>query len=259
MARLPTIAVILLLLPAVVILLLPAAAAAQKWVNISYPWAFVEHHRAAEMIDDTTDSFVFGTERGILYVMERDRATGRLQTKRQREVWAPVKEIRVAEVTGDGRNDLVVTTRRGDLFVIGLGNLEDIWRTAEGYFQSIESFTVADVDGDTKPEIVLLADDHLVIMSGEQVSEEFRSTEEYTAGQVLVADVDNDGADEIVLNTGQVLDARFRQLEWTFERSFGDHMDIFDIDGDGNLEVVGTTPAGDVQIVAVDQQAVKWE
>ena len=236
-----------------------APAAAQDWVNQSYPWAFVEHHDTAEMIDDTLDSFVYGTQRGFLYFIERDRATGRLQTKRQREVWAPVKEVRVADATGDRRNELIVSTRRGDLFVINLDTLEDIWRTPENYFQSLESFTVAEVDGDGKPEIVLIADGRLVIMSGDKESEEFRSAEEYKARRVLVADVDADGQPEIVLDSGQVLDARFRQLKWEFERPFGEVMDIFDIDGDGKLEIVGLDPLGDIQVIDGDERRVKFE
>ena len=119
---------------AAALLALAAGASAQRWVNISYPWSFVEHHPAAEMLDDTKDSFVYGTERGNLIVMERDRMTGRLIVSRQREVWAPVKHVRLAETTADAHNELVVTTRRGDLFVIRAGNLEDVWRTPEGYF-----------------------------------------------------------------------------------------------------------------------------
>ncbi|MCB9513518.1 MAG: VCBS repeat-containing protein [Candidatus Latescibacteria bacterium] len=241
------------------LLLVASPAAAQNWVNQSYPWAFVEHQPTAEMIDDTVDSFVYGTARGFLYFLERDRATGRLQTKRQREVWAPVKEVRVADATGDRRNNLIVTTRQGDLFVIDLDTLDDVWRTPEGYFQSIASFTVADVDADGKPEIVLLADEKLVIMSGEKESEEYRSVDSFNAKQIRVADVDGDGQDEIVMDSGQVLDARFRQLEWEFERPFGQPMDIFDIDGDGKLEIVGTDPAGNLQIIEGDQRTVKFE
>jgi hypothetical protein len=244
---------------ALLVLALAAPAAAQDWVNQSYPWAFVEHHDAAEMIDDTLDSFVYGTQRGFLYFIERDRATGRLQTKRQREVWAPVKEVRLADTTGDRRNELIVTTRRGDLFVINLDTLEDIWRTPEYYFKNVESFTVAEVDGDGKPELVLLADKRLVIMSGEKESEEYRSADEYEARRLLVADVDADGQDEIVLSTGQVLDARVRQIKWEFAQPFGDTMDIFDIDGDGKLEIVGLDPAGDLQIVDVDERRAKFE
>ena len=246
-----------LLIALVLLAALPASG--QKWVNVSYPWAFVEHHPAAEMIDDTRDYFVYGTERGMLFFLERDRMTGALKMVKQREVWAPVKELQLAECTGDGRNELVAVTRNGDLFVIGLGNMKDLWRTPEGYFQSIYCFSVADVDADDKPEIVLIADEKLVIMSGDSDTEEWRSAVDFTATHMVIADVDADGQLEIVLNTGKVLDARFRQLEWEFEGSFGPVMDVFDIDGDGILEIVGQGPNGEVQVVEADQRRVKWE
>lgn len=244
---------------AALLVLVALPAGAQRWVNQSYPWALVEHHPMVEMVDDTLDSFVYGTARGFLYFMERDRATARLQTKRQREVWAPVKAVKVAELTGDRRNELIVTTRRGDLFVINLDTLEDIWRSPEGYFQTIADFSVADVDGDDKPEIVLLADDRLVIMSGHEEAEEWRSAEEYRAQRLLIADVDADGQDEIVLDTGKVLDARFRQLEWEYEEPFGTPLDVLDIDGDGKLEIVGRRPSGDLLIVEGDERRAKFE
>ncbi len=244
---------------AVLLVLLALPAFAQRWVNISYPWSFVEHHAAAEMLDDTKDSFVYGTERGNLIVMERDRMSGRLAVTKQREVWAPVKELRLAEATGDTRNELIVTTRRGDLFVLESGNLNDVWRTPEGYFQTINCLTVGDSDADGQPEIILIADEKLIIMAGAEETELFRSAEDYMATDIAMADVDGDGQDEIVLNTGQVLDAKFRQLEWEFDGEFGAIFDLFDIDGDGVVEIVGTGPSGEVQIVDGDEQRVKWE
>jgi len=244
---------------AVGLILLALPAAAQRWVNISYPWAFVEHHPAAEMIDDTKDSFAYGTERGNLIIMERDRMTGKLHVTKQREVWAPVTEVRMAETTGDAKNELIVTTRKGDLFVMEAGNLKDVWRTPEGYFSSISCFTVADTDADGQPDIVLIADNKLVIMEGNSETEKFRGTEDYKSTDIAVADVDGDGQDEIVLNTGQVLDAKFRQLEWEQEGGFGDLIDLFDIDGDGKVEIVGTGPSGEVQIVDGDERRVKWD
>ena len=46
-------------------LLVALPASGQRWVNVSYPWAFVEHHPAAEMIDD-----------GALEAARRDRYAG---------------------------------------------------------------------------------------------------------------------------------------------------------------------------------------
>ena len=248
-----------LILPCLILFMAASPATAQKWVNIATPWSLVEHSSVVDMIDDTTDKFVYGTERGFLYIMERDRATGRLKNLKQREVWAPVHELKVAECDGDHQNDLVVTTRNGDLFVIRLSNLEDIWRTQEGRFQFISTFSVADVDGDKQPEIVMIADNKLVIMAGSEDTEKYRSSEDLEARQLAIADVDNDGQDEIVLDTGKVFDARFRQLEWDFEASFGNPFDILDIDGDGNLEIVGTIPGKGLQVVEPDTRRVKWE
>ncbi|MDP6419665.1 MAG: VCBS repeat-containing protein [Candidatus Krumholzibacteria bacterium] len=240
-------------------LLISYSASAQNWVNQSYPWAFVEHHRDAEMIDDTRDAFVYGTDRGMLFFMERDRMTGKLSMKHQREVWAPVKEIRLAECTGDSRYELVVSTRQGDLFVINKDTRKDLWRTPEGYFETISCFTVFDADGDKKPEILLIADGKLVIMSGDTETEEYRSGEDYAGTRIAVADVDKDGDAEIVLNSGLVLDAKFRQLEWDFGESFGEEMDLFDIDGDGIVEIVGSDASGSLQIIDADDRKVKWE
>ena len=247
-----------LLLAATLLALIALPAAAQRWVNISYPWSFVEHHKAAEMLDDTKDSFIYGTERGNLIVMERDRMSGRLQVSKQREVWAPVKEIHLAEATGDTRNELVVSTRRGDLFVLESNNLTDIWRTPEGYFTNINCFTVGDTDGDGQPEIVLIADDKLVIMAGGEETELYRSSEDFTATDIAMADVDGDEQDEIVLNTGEIIDAKFRQIEWVHDDPFGEVFDLFDIDGDGIVEIVGVGLSGEVLILDGDEQRVKW-
>ena len=48
-------------------------------------------------------------------------------------------------------------------------------------------------------------------------------------------------------------------MEWDFPDGFGSRMDIFDIDGDGNLEIVGLKPTGDLQIVEADTRRVKFE
>jgi hypothetical protein len=36
-------------------------------------------------------------------------------------------------------------------------------------------------------------------------------------------------------------------------------IDLFDIDGDGIIEIVGTGPSGEVLIIDGDERLVKWE
>jgi hypothetical protein len=56
--------------------------------------------------------------------------------------------------------------------------------------------------------------------------------------EMLVADVDGDLTDEIILNDGYVIDTNTLNIEWATE-AFGYPMALFDLDNDGVLEVVG--------------------
>lgn len=199
---------------------------------------------------------VYGSYRGTLHLIES--RNGSLVTAQSRDLWSPVVEMLAVDLDGDGQDEVVGYTQNSRLFILRGTDLEDVWNTIEGRFQSITSLTVADVDEDGQPEIVLIADGLLRVYSALVETEEWKSSEEYSATRILVGDVDGDGTDEIVLNTGLVLGAVFRDVEWTYEPGFGTKMDLFDIDSDGILEIVSIGGDGLVRVFDVDERRLKW-
>lgn len=200
---------------------------------------------------------VYGSWRGTLHLVEN--RNGQLVTAQSRELWSPVVELVAVDLDGDGQDEVVGFTQNSRLFILRGQDLEDVWNTIEGRFQSISSLTVADVDQDGEPEIVLVADNLLQVYSALSDVEEWKSSDEYSATRIVVGDVDGDGQDEIVFNSGQVLGAQFRDVEWEYEPGFGVRMDLFDIDADGILEVVAIGGDGLVRVFDVDQRRLKRE
>lgn len=200
---------------------------------------------------------VYGSWRGTLHLIEN--RNGSLVTASSRELWSPVIELVAVDLDGDEQDEVVGFTQNSRLFILRGQDLEDVWNTIEGRFQSISSLTVADVDRDGEPEIVLIADGLLQVYSALSDVEEWKSSDEYSATCIVVGDVDGDGQDEIVFNSGEVLGAQFRDVEWEYEPGFGVRIDLFDIDSDGILEIVGIGGDGLVRVFDVDQRRLKRE
>jgi len=207
--------------------------------------------------NDPRGRVVYGSARGYLHLLEY---TG----THYREIWVSpshvtrLQKVLVADLKGDGTYQIITYNARGSLFIYDLERFGLIWRTPETQFRSIEALTVADVDNDRQLELLFLSEGRLYIYDGQHFLEEWRSDAVYQASDLAVGDVDGDGQKEIVLGSGQVLDARFRTLEWENTLPFGDHLELADVDGDGKLEVIaGANQA--VTIWDIDQRREKWD
>ncbi len=209
------------------------------------------------LINGSQLRMVYGSYRGTLHLIEN--RNGRLVTAKSRDLWSPVVEMLAVDLDGDDQDEVVGFTQNSRLFILRGHDLQDVWNTIEGRFDDIKALTVADVDDDGQLEIVLIADKLLRIYSALREIEEWKSSEEYSATRIVVGDVDGDGADEIVLNTGVVLGAVFRDVEWTYEPGFGTRMDLFDIDSDGILEIVALGGDGLVRVFDVDERRLKFD
>lgn len=204
-----------------------------------------------------TRRLVYGGIRGTLHQLEsQDR---KLVERLRRELWSPVLEMVAADLDNDGQDEVVGFTQNNRLFVLNGTNLQDIWNTQEGRLRSIRALTVADVDEDGQAEILLVVDGQLRIFSGMRDILEWQSVQEYQDTDIAVGDVDGDGKLEIVLNSGLVLDALFRELEWKYDPGFGQEMDLYDVDNDGRLEIVGLGADGLLRVFDVDERRVKFD
>ncbi len=210
-----------------------------------------------EYIPGSPGLLVYGTGRGFVYLYRLSGDRLKLMTKIN--LWKGIKDVDLSDLDDDGTPEVLALTKEAVLYALDLQSLEIIWSTEEGYFEGISCFTVADMENDGESEIVLLADSHLYVFDIGSGYERWKSLVEHEATHIVAGDVDGDGMKELVLSNGTVLNYRLFEEEWTYELSFGHSMDLFDIDGDGILEVVSLDGAGDLQIVHVDDRARQWQ
>ena len=212
-------------------------------------------YEAFTLVQGPQRRLLMGNQRGTLTLLESQG--GQLRTAASRELWSPVLELVAADLDGNGQDEVVGATQDFRLFVLRGTDLSDIWSTPPGRFQSLSALTVADVDNDGEKEITFVADDLLHISSALKDVEEWKSADPRPATDIAVGDVDGDGQSEIVLNTGLVLGAAFRDVKWEYEPGFGVEVDLFDVDADGILEVISLGGDGLMRVFDVDKRQVK--
>ena len=218
---------------------------------------FAAKYQPFTMVNGPQRRLLYGSYRGTLHLFEsRD---GKIVSVLTRELWSPVMRILAADLDGDGQDEVVGYTQNSRLFVLRGGDLQDIWNTPEGRFKTISSLTLADVDEDGENEIVFIADDLLRYYSSLQDVEEWKSQLNFTATQMAVGDVDGDGGKDIVMNSGIVFGALFRDVKWTYAPGFGARFDLYDIDQDGILEIVAEGGDGLVRVFDADERRLKWQ
>ena len=88
--------------------------------------------------------------------------------------------------------------------------------------------------------------------------EEWRSTQAYEATDMIVGNVDKDPEIEIIMNTGEILSSKFKNVKWKSDIELGDRLYLIDIDDDGILELVNEYDQSYVRIIDVDERREKW-
>jgi hypothetical protein len=168
-----------------------------------------------------------------------------------------VNEVRVADLDGDAYEDAIVaTTSGGIIYVWSTDNFDPLFESLTTDFQEIHSIAFGNVDDDPATEIVLNADRHIHYIDGKTFNREWTSPYEYEATRMEIGDVDGDMRPEIVLNSGQVLDVRTGDVEWS-EEVFGSRIELLDMDGDGVLEVLSESDGNVMRIFDVDHRKEK--
>ena len=206
---------------------------------------------------DGPKRLVMGDSNGLLHVYEeRDGAF--------EEIWVSdylegaISGLDVVDVNDDELLEIVVFTDRGRLHYFDIQEYNTLWSNPPTEYGKITAQTIRNIDDDPQPELIFCAAGRLIIFDGRDQFEEWRSDEEhFAAPDILVADIDGDDEDEIVLNDGYVFDARFHTLEWQSPESFGERMGVLDIDDDGIMELIGEFNGRFLRIFDIDLRREK--
>ncbi len=169
-----------------------------------------------------------------------------------------VTSLFVKDIYHDGGQYLVIATAAGRILIYELEDYELLWENLQDRFDKIECMVSANIDKDSQDELIFIADSYLYIYDSMNKSLEWQSQKGYTAQEMLVADVDDDDQDEIILNTGLIFDSRFYNIELQTENSFGDRMGLIDINNDGYPEIVGELSNFSLRIFDVYAERELW-
>jgi hypothetical protein len=168
-----------------------------------------------------------------------------------------VDEVLIGDLDGDGYEDaLVARTNAAKIYIWGLEDYNLAYETLTSEFEKINAFTLGNVDEDEQLEIIVNADMHIHYIDGVLHNREWTSLHDYEATRMACGDVDGDRNNEIVLNTGQVVDSRSGDLKWD-EEVFGSRIELVDMDGDGIVEVLTESDGIYLKIFDVDHKKEK--
>lgn len=209
---------------------------------------------------DTSQKFVYGDSRGVLHVLAPSR-NGFKEEWASSGLRSAIGEVFVEDLDDDSRVDILCYTVGGRMYVLDSETYRIVWQNMDGEYSSITCMAVANVDSDPQKELLFLADGKLRVYDGKSRFEEWKSDQDYGQGSspldILVADVDGDGLNEICLSSGWVLDSRFFDVEWQSPDVFGNKLGAMDIDGDGILELIGESDGRTVRVFDVDLRKEK--
>jgi len=169
-----------------------------------------------------------------------------------------VKGLFCSDLANDGEPNLVVFTV-DRVFVFGGRSRALIWESVESDFTDIRCMTIGEFDGiDPQKELLIMAGGSLLIYDGVRFNREWEGTDPYGASEMVVGDVDGDGEEEVVMNSGFIFGALTHAVEWQTE-NFGTRLGLIDLDGDGILEVIGESTGGKLNVYDIDKRQEKQD
>ncbi|MHB8080421.1 MAG: hypothetical protein ACYDIE_14355 [Candidatus Krumholzibacteriia bacterium] len=179
-----------------------------------------------------------------------------------REVWKSkqlngiVDEVIAVDLDEDGFEEIIARTNAGNLYVWSMPDLTPRYESLSTDFTKINAISSGNLDDDDELELIVNADRRIYYLDGKSFNREFTSLTAYECTRMRCGDVDGDLTNEIVLNTGQVIDGRTGEVEWSDE-VFGARIDLADVDGDGIPEVLSESDGAPLRIYDVDLRKEK--
>ena len=233
---------------------------------------------------------VYGDRLGLIHAV-------RFKDRRFQEEWVspklrgPISEVFILDINDDERDEIVAYTELGEIIIFRASDYQEIWRSTSDEFETISGMVIENVDDDPQLEMIFTAESVADVASyrptfrggspegletdrANQIARlyvydclnlfmDWSSEQGLSAESIIVADLDDDGILEIVLNTGFVLDAAFQRVEWHWPDGFGQKIGYADLDGDNIPELIAeywsaTRPRRIIRVFDVDLQAEKF-
>lgn len=205
-----------------------------------------------KQLDDDPALELLTVENGVLYTAERkgDHLEQEWVYPYRLSNKATLIAAAARDIDSDGSQDIIAATDRGIYRFRSMQAAPELIYLVED--AQILQFIVEDVDNDGAFEGVIKT---LVTPAygGTSDSYEIREIELLTGelklnislvdvfGQVVVANVDNDAAKEIITGAGYVYDGITGTNQWIYNGGFGSRFIAADVDGNGHKEIVATS------------------
>jgi hypothetical protein len=240
-----------------VLALLAAPAGAQTEMSREALEHLSTHYRFFATLPDDADGrmrYIYADEGPHLHAYTVEKG-GRSVLDWETNVGSLVRGLQLV-TTREGQLLIVIATSTGKLFAYDANDYDLVRENLMEPFTALQAMVVAELDNEGVKEVVLLGTKegedkpHLFVYDGYSSSLEWRTQETFSATEILVANLDDDKQPEIILNTGTVIDSRFRTIDSDFlqEGGFGTRLQLLDINGDGFPEIFGTTLGDQIRV-----------
>ncbi|MCD6308448.1 MAG: hypothetical protein J7M24_05575, partial [Candidatus Latescibacteria bacterium] len=221
------------------------------------------------VIDDLyrLNGMAYGEEQGYVRILEADSDGNFSEVWKSPPTNSPIRGVFVDDLDGNKSTEIVAYTADGNFFIYGYESHDLLYRTPEGTYQNINCMAIFDIDSDPQKELIFIGvkpgaggDSAGNLIQFDPVSqfEEWSSTDLYTATDMLIGNVDTDPDAEIIFNTGEILNSRFKNVEWKSTIQLGSRLYLIDMDSDGILELVTEYGESFIKIIDVDKRTEKW-
>jgi len=216
------------------------------------------------IIDDEFNlaGMVYGESTGFIRVLGADNNGDFKEIWKSPPLNSEVRGVFVDNLDRTGEAEIVAYTREGNIFIYGYDTHDLKYKTPDGTYPGIACMTIANIDDSPELELFFLTTEGKMIQFDPVTKfEEWKSPETYKATDIVIGNVDNDSDPEIILNTGEVLNIRFKSVKWKLDSQYiqeNTRLYLVDMDSDGILELVVKYDQQFVRIFDVDQRREKW-
>jgi hypothetical protein len=199
---------------------------------------------------------VVGDRFGQINVFHLEPGGGSARLFKSRTLAGAVDEVLIGDLDGDGLDESIVARTPAQVYIFKIEGFQLVFESLTNDYKVIHSFTIANVDEDAAAEIVLNADQKIHYIDGVTHSRDWTSLQNFEATRILAGDVDGDGRQDLVLNTGQILDSASGAVKWDDE-VFGSRLELLDFDGDGIMEVLTESDGSPMKVYDIDYRSEK--